>query len=76
VNAGAFGRGSGRRDPAAISGDLAGTARVESDHRVEHLDRDPWVGDNGAGKMNPREIGDADLVGPGKRPQTAPATCP
>jgi hypothetical protein len=51
---------------------LAGTARVESDHRVEHLDRDPRVCDNGAGKMNPREVGDADLVGPGERPQRPP----
>jgi hypothetical protein len=51
---------------------LSGTARVESDHRVEHLDRNPRVGDHGAGKMNLWEVGDADLVGPDKRPQRPP----
>jgi hypothetical protein len=51
---------------------LAGAPRVEADRRTEHFDGDPRVGDHGAGKMHPREVGDADLVGPGEGPQRPP----
>ena len=51
---------------------LAGAPRVETDHRVEHLDRDPRVGDHRAGEIHPREVGDPDLVRSGERPQRSP----
>jgi hypothetical protein len=47
---------------------LAGAARVEADPGREDLDGDPRVGDDGAAESHAGEIGDADLVGLGDRP--------